>query len=457
MKRILVVIVVIAVLVAAVWAYRASSPAVPVDAATAEIGTIRQYIDERGKTRLPETYRITMPYAGRIKAITLEAGDRVTAGETVAQIVPADLDIAVTETRAAFDRITASIAENDDSSVENTVLSQANEYVESMGATVLAAQERVRAGVARLDFADKNLGRVQKLRETDAVSEQELNEAEVAQIEASVDLRQDQLVLAALESIASATAMLPTMVQQYIDRKSLTRAVLERERAQFEAALEQALLEQTRGTMTSPIDGVVLRREDTSERYLAAGTELLTLGRLEDLEVEADVLTQDATSIEPGDRVEIYGPAIGDTPAAGRVSRVFPAGFTKISSLGVEQQRVTVIVRFDDGVLDRLLRARNLGVGYRVHVRIVSDERTGALVVPRSALVRDDAGRWQVFAVDQGRVDVRPIEVGLINDRLAEVTGGLEEGSVVLVAPEPTLTSGERVEPVLQSPGNLVE
>ena len=457
MKRIILLVVIVVAVVTAVRAYRSYSTALPVVAARARTDTIRHYVDERAKTRLPQSYRITMPYAGRIRAITLEEGDSVTAGQTVAEIVPDDLDIVVAETKAQYDRLTAAIAENDDKSVEETILQQADEYVESMAATVLAAKERVRAGEAQLDFADKSLRRVQKLRETNAVSEEELNFAEVAQIEASVDLRQDELVFAALESMATATALLPTAVRQFIDRKRLTRAVLERERAQFEATLEQSLLEQTRGTMTSPVDGVVLRRHVTNERFLAAGTELLTVGRLADLEIEADILTQDATAIEPGDAVEIHGPAIGPMAVAGHVHRVSPAGFTKISSLGVEQQRVTVIARFDEGELDRLLKSRNLGVDYRVRVRIVAEERTGSLVVPRSALVRGNAGGWQVWAVESGEVVVRDVEVGLVNDRLAEIRRGLAEGHTVLIAPEPNLAAGTRVEPILQSPPNLVE
>jgi HlyD family secretion protein len=457
MKRSILSIVIIAVIAAAAWTYRSHSTAMPVDAAVARIDTIRHYVDERGKTRLPQSYRITMPYAGRIKAITFEEGDRVSAGQTLAEIVPDDLGIVVAETKAQFDRLTASIAENDDTSVEETILKQADEYTRSMAATVMAAKERVRAGEAQRDFADKSLKRVQTLRETNAVSEEELNVAEVAQIEASVDLRQDELVLAALESMATATALLPTAVRQFIDRKQLTRAVLERERAQFEAALEKSLLEQKRGTMTSPVDGVVLRRQVTNERFLAAGAELLTIGRLEDLEVEADVLTQDATSIGQGDAVEIHGPAVGPTAARGHVHRVSPAGFTKISSLGVEQQRVSVIVRFDDGELARLLSERNLGVDYRVGVRIVAEERTDVLVVPRSALLRDNAGGWQVMAVEAGRVAVRDVDVGLVNDRLAQITRGLAGGDTVLVAPEPSVDEGERVAPVLQSPPNLVE
>jgi len=202
--------------------------------------------------------------------------------------------------------------------------------------------------------------------------------------------------------------------------------------------------------MTSPIDGVVLARFVTNEGHLPAGTRLLEIGRLEDLEVEADVLSVDVVGAKPGDQVEIYGPAIGASSVRGTVARVYPAGFTKVSSLGVEQQRVKVIARFKAADLDRLRQERNLGVGYRVRVKIETAERLDALVVPRSALFRGPYGAWQVYAVRRGHAEVVDIQVGILNDELAEVTEGLSEADLVVPFPDSNLTDGERVTPVLR-------
>ena len=236
------------------------------------------------------------------------------------------------------------------------------------------------------------------------------------------------------------------MVGQYIDRKTLTGDVLEKEKAEAEAKLQQVLQEEDRGTMRSPVDGVVLDRLVSNEGYLSAGKTLLEIGRLEDLEVEADVLSLDVVAASVGDRAEIYGPAIGLPPARGIVERIYPAGFTKVSSLGVEQQRVKVIVRFDPSELKRLLRDRRLGVGYRVRVRIFTADKTQALLIPRSALFRAADNTWQVFAVRNGRARLQTVEVGLMNDEQVEIVRGLSEGEAVILAPESTLTDGARVD-----------
>jgi HlyD family secretion protein len=238
------------------------------------------------------------------------------------------------------------------------------------------------------------------------------------------------------------------MVRQYIEHKQLAEDVLEKERAEATARLRQVEHDIELGTITSPVDGVVLARHISDERYLTAGTVLLEIGRLEDLEVEADILTLDVVEAEVGDPVEIYGPAIGPAPARGKVARIYPAGFTKISSLGVEQQRVKVIVEFEPEELTRLRKQRDLGVGYRVRVRIITAQKPDALVVPRSALFRGDDGQWQVFAVRGGEAEIVPIGDGLMNDKLAEAVSGLEEGELVVEAPESNLTEGAAVEPV---------
>jgi HlyD family secretion protein len=238
---------------------------------------------------------------------------------------------------------------------------------------------------------------------------------------------------------------MPKMVEQYIHRKRLSGPVLEQEKAEAEARLSQIQEDRRRGTMRSPVDGVVLSRFITNERYLAAGTSLLEIGSLDDMEVEADILSLDVVAAKPGDKAEVYGPAIGLPRAKAVVARIYPAGFTKVSSLGVEQQRVKVILRFDKGELDRLLRDRRLGVGYHVRVKIFTDEKAQAILVPRSALFRDADNSWQLFVVRNGRARVQTVNVGLMNDETVEIAEGVAEDERIILAPESSLTDGSRV------------
>lgn len=420
--------------------------AVIVEAAPAKVGPIREFIDEQAKTRLPQTYLVTMPITGRIEAISLVEGTRVAKDQVVARIVPRDLELAVAENRAVVERLEASIRENADVSVEETTYQQAVEFVKSTVATVQAAAERMISGKAKLAYADRDLARVRRLATTGVKTQDALEQANLAQVQSDVDYKQDQLVHAAMVAMGAATDLMPRMVREYIDRKRLSGNVLRKQKAEAEARLQEVLREQHRGTMRSPVDGVVLDRLVSNERYLTAGQTLLEIGRPEDLEVEADVLSLDVVAAKVGDRVAIYGPAIGRTPARGTVARVYPAGFTKLSSLGVEQQRVKVIVRFAEGELKRLLKDRDFGVGYRVRVKIFTADRSQTLLIPRSSLFRAPDNTWRVFAVRNGKAELQTVEVGLMNDEQVEITQGLKDGELVILAPESTLTEGVRVE-----------
>jgi HlyD family secretion protein len=380
-------------------AYSNWNGGLPVEAAEARRGPVREFIDERGKTRLPRTYLITMPFNGRIEAIDLAEGAPVKRGQEVARIVPLDLSLSLDLQKATVERAEAAIVENDDASVEKTALKQTLSYVESMDHTVDAAAARVESGKAKLDYAERTLGRLTQLRAQGTVTEDALNQAELRHVESKVDYQQDVLVHAALVAMKAATDLMPTTVEQYIGRKQLKHDVLEKELDQARYRLREAERDAQRGTLLSPIDGVVLERSVSDERQLPAGETLLELGRLEDLEVEAEVLTQDVVNVTPGAAVDVYGPAIGPAPVKARVERIYPAGFTKVSSLGVEQQRVIVVIRFAPADLQRLRGERDIGVGYRVNVRIYTAAKDDALIVPRSALFRGNDGDWQVFAV----------------------------------------------------------
>lgn len=133
-------------------------------------------------------------------------------------------------------------------------------------------------------------------------------------------------------------------------------------------------------------------------------------------------------------------------PLTGRVSRIEPRGFTKVSSLGVEQQRVLVIVDFDPDVLEQFAAdGYTLGVGYRLQVRVITDTHENAVVVPRSALFRGTGDRWQVFVVHGNRARLADVRIGLLNDHEVEIVGGISANDIVVIAPETDLLDGARV------------
>lgn len=436
---------------AAIWSFMGGAGPT-VQAAKVTMKPLREFVDEEGKTRLPTVHMVTMPFAGKIEKIELEEGDPVQAGQIVAQVAKSDLEDAVAEAKAAVERLDASIAENRDNSIEDNSLLQAKYFVESMASTVAAARARLTAGEERMKFAESHLGRT--LETGRATSEDRKEDAQLSFVESKVNFQQDKLIHASVQAIESATKLLPAMITSYIDRKSLSRAVLEKQKEEAEARLRQVNTRAERGAMKSPITGVVLDRPENSERFVTGGELLLTIGDLNQLEVEADFLSQDVVKMQPGDPVEVYGPALGGNlgrGVSGAVDRISKAGFTKLSSLGVEQQRVSVIIRFEDAtqesIVVRLKKERNieLGVGFRVRVRVFTQSKDNALVIPRSAILRGADGGWQAFAIVAGRVELRNIELGLMNDDEVEVVKGLVKDDLVVLAPESRLVAGTRV------------
>ncbi len=444
-------LILVGALVAIVWPMLGSG--IPVEAARAQRTQIRQFVDERGKTRLPEVHLITMPFDGRVERIAIVERDEVRKGDVVARIVSSDLEDAVAEAKAVVERLEESIRKNDDVTVEGTSKTQTEKFVESMIHTLATAQSRMDSGKARMDYAEAHLGRVARLFQSGTKTQDEMDRAQLAHVEAQLDYRQAELIWRATASIKAASDLLPQMVQQFIDRKGLTRSVLEKQKAEATARLSQIETRRRRGQMRSPVDGVVLERLVSNERHLPAGQILLRIGQLERLEVETDVLSQDVADVQEGQTVEIYGPAIArynGGKAVGYVRRIYPAGFTKVSSLGVEQQRVKVIIGLAEGELAGLQAATDLGVDYRVRVRIFTAAAENTLVVPRSALFRGADGGWQVFEVLRGRARLTPVEVGLMNDRQVEILKGLSDNDVVVLAPETSLVDGARVKPLLR-------
>lgn len=444
----ILIVAVLACVVVGVGAIVTLAPGEPVDVVEAANGPIEQYIDERAVTRLPRTYLISMPYAARIEEIALSEGDRVEKNDPdkpVAKIVPEDLELAVDEAEAAVERLDASIVKNMSKDLEELAMRQSYELVRSMRDTIKAADTRVESGTEKKAYNKRRFDRLDEAYKAGAITDDEHDRVYLDYVTAGFDLAQDELVSRISKTLTVAVEIIPQMIEQWVTDKSLTDAVLKKQRAEASAALEQVKLRQERGTILSPVDGVVLERYVTDERFLAAGDPLLEIGRLEDLEIEADVLSVDVVDAKVGDRVEIYGPAVGAVPAKGRVVKVYPAGFTKVSSLGVEQQRVKVIVAIDPEDRQRLIEERGVKVGYRVRAKIITDERDRALVVPRSSLFRGADNQWQLFVAEGYRARLRTVEVGLMNDRLAEIVSGLKAGEQVIRTPPSSLVDGGKV------------
>lgn len=371
----------------------------PTDIAVVQQAPLRVTLDEEGETRVRDRFVVSAPLAGRVLRIELEPGDPVAADETVL---------------AVFQPQTPTLLDARSRAEAEAAVRAARSSLET------ARAERDRAQ-AELDFAEAEVERIRRLAREEIVSMTELDFAELA---------------ARSRAEALEAAEFGTQTARYqleVARARLVEGSTSTGNPGHREAGSPILLR-------SPVDGVVLRRIRESEAVVTAGEPLLEVGKPEDLEIVADYLSADAVKIRPGDRVliEEWG---GDRPLEGRVRRVEPSGFMKISALGVEEQRVNIVVDFNDPPEAR----HGLADGYRVELRVVLWEGEDVLQVPTGSLFRDGEG-WAVFTVEGGRARLRAVEIGRQGDLVAEVLSGLAAGDRVILHPGDSIAEGLRVE-----------
>ncbi|MHC4695644.1 MAG: efflux RND transporter periplasmic adaptor subunit [Planctomycetota bacterium] len=446
MRKLWLIVVVVVVVPLAFWALGIGRPVATLDVVKPKVQTLRVYVEEQAITELPHDHLVSMPIAGWLQPIMLREGDPVAVGQVIARLEAHDLQDRALQAQQRVAELETRIEETSDHRLERNALVEVEATVKAIDETVKAAEAKLEAAKATFDFTEAEVHRLENLVEVDSAAGREFRQAQLEYRKARADYQSDLLELAALKTLAAVSYIGPKFIKDYIDLKSfkLDAYAKQLERARAELKIAQRNLE--RAELRSPIDGVVLHRHQTRRQFLPAGTPLLTLGRLDDMEVTAEVLTERATRITPGDPVEIFGEALPDGPVPGNVLRVFPAGFTKISSLGVEQQRVNVTTKLEH-------RPERLGVGFRVYVRIFYDEAHDALTLPRRCLFRGSTGVWQAMTVRGGKTELRQVEIGLMNDDAAQIISGLRAEDIVVLNPSREIVSGLRVRTTPQAQG----
>lgn len=454
-QKLIIGLTVAAVLVATSIVYELAKPGPPVDAVEVRPGTLRASVADRARTSLPEIARLTMPVDGRIEPIRLEPGTPVKQGDVVARLDTTTLEAEAAAARAEVATIQAQLDLLADNRIENTVLDEAKEWIAAMAKVEQSATALIEANAANAAFTDWWREAEQKLQAQGAVAEEKYRRAKSESSQAEVDLAVARLNQQLVQVFQKIFELGPEYVSEYLARKTLETKVLEQQKAAAEARARAAEYQLSRAEIRAPSDGVVLERLVESERELSAGALLLTIGQPERLRVTLDLLSSEAGPVKIGDAAEITGAVLDDMVLKGRVTRVDPQAFTKVSSLGVDQQRVRLIIGFDDGELKRFAKTgRTLGVAYRVQARVFTDQRDEALSIPRLALLRAKDGGWQVFRSIDGKAVLTSIELGIGNERQIQVTDGLSAGDVVLVSPPKGLADGDKVSPSVPTEGS---
>ena len=378
------ILVVLGILGVALWPEQ-----IEVNVAAAQRGPLQVTIDEEGETRVRDRFVVSAPVTGRLERIELEPGDPVVRGKTVlARLTPAQPVLLDNRTQA-----------------ELTAAVEASRA--AIGAAI-AERDRAAATLAR---AQSSLKRQLELQEAGAISREELE--------------------------TSQTGL-------KVAEEALKAANFAVSRAEFDLQMTRARLQQPGAggrtiTIVSPIDGIVLKRLHESEQVVPVGESLVEVGNPGAMEVVADFLSADAVRIPRNARV-LLEQGDGGMPLEGRVRRVEPSGFMKVSALGVEEQRVNVLIDF----VDAASATRSLGDNYRVEVHVVLSESPDVLKIPVGVLFRRGQD-WTVFVAENGRVRSQRVELGQRNATEAQVVTGLEAGQEVVLHPPDGLQDAVRV------------
>jgi len=399
-KRILTILFVLGLAGAVVYAFLPKP--IAVDLAHVETGNLQVTVEEDGKTRVRDRYVISSPLAGRLRRIRLRPGDRVNPGQVLAVIEPADPEL-----------------------LDPRALAQTEARVRVSRAALERAGAQLKSAEVALDLAEAEYGRAEHLVQKNALSKSDLDSKRMQKRTREEEVRRDR----------SAEEVARFELEQ-------AQAALLRTRIHSSEADENAHFEIPSPPITrSGLVFHVLRVVQESEAVVSPGTQLIELGDLADLEVEIDVLSSDAARIPPGARVllEQWG---GEEPLEARVRLVEPSGRTKVSALGVEEQRVNVIVDFPD----REMIPPSLGDGFRVEAKIIIWEQEGVMKVPTSALFRHGDG-WAVFRIENERAVLRSVKLGRKSALAAEVLEGLALGDTVVIHPSDRITDGVQIVP----------
>ncbi len=371
---------------------------VAVDVRSVGRGRLAVRVTDDGVTRIRERHVVRAPLAGIMSRVELHPGDAVISGSTVMTTIDPP-DPTLLDPRAEADALAR---------------------VETAEALVNLAEQALARARVQEEYTAADLARARELFPTKAVTHEELDAAERAwktAVDDGAEAEQQIHVARHLVEVAAAAFVRSRPARDGDPRPGA---------------------DGWRLVVTAPIDGRVLRVLREGEGLVDAGAELVEIGDARDLEAVIDLVSEDAVKVKPGDRCEITG--WGGGPLDGRVRVVEPRGFTKVSPLGVEEQRVNVVVDIDVPEDDQPA----LGDDFRVEAAIIVDDIHDAVLVPLAAVFRRD-GREAVFVVADGRARLAPVTIGRRGDRDAEVVRGLNGGEQVIAYPPDTVTDGTRV------------
>jgi HlyD family secretion protein len=387
----------IALAVIGAFIYALSPKPVLVDTTVIARGPLKVTVDEEGETRIREIYVVSSPLDGRVLRSPREVGDVVMKDKTLLAVIePGDPSFLDIRTRRELEAVVAAAE-----------------------ASIILTESEIDRAESELEFAMSDMKRAKSLAERGTISERTLEKA-------ALDVQTRQAGLAQARA---------NLILRHRQRDSAQARLIGPEKKRDKAKNDSCCVE-----VHAPVDGKVLRIDKESEQIVKAGEPLLRIGDPKDLEIVVDLLSTDAVKVKTGAQARIEGWG-GPKPLTAKVRRIDPAGFTKVSALGIEEQRVNTIL----DLTSPREELPTLGHDFRVFVRITVWSSEDALKVPLGALFRQ-GNRWAVFKVVDGTARLTPVKIGQRNTHMAEIIEGLEPGARVILHPSDRVISGSDVE-----------
>lgn len=399
-------------------------PSLMVEMSEVSTQTVYEYIVEDAKTRLDNEYIIDMPIAGTIERMTLNIGDRIEQGQMIAQVDTFALEQEIRQVEALITQQSALMVGVDVEKPKDEDIASAKLRVNEMKDALSIASKTGDVLKINRDEALKAFERNKGLLEAGATSQSAYDEAELRHKGLEEDLKRAKLqVDAAQKALGQAEIALKRLTGS-VDDNEYVRDSFTAEIDGLKARLAALNDDLKKAKILAPVTGPVLEKYIEDQRVLRPGEPILKLGDMNSIEIECDVLSEEITPMQVGNSVEIMGKALKGRELMGEVARIYPAGYMKISVLGVEQQRVRTIIAFDNETVQ-------LRPGTSVDVRIITAQSPDTLAVPDRALFRNE-GEWSLFVVENGTARLVNVEVGLRNDDWAEITSGVEAGALIV-------------------------
>jgi HlyD family secretion protein len=412
---------------------------IEVDTQPVTQGTLQVTVNAEGKTRIREDFVISATVNGRLNRIKLDEGDLVKKGTIVATIDPLPLNTSVKETLAKLAEVQAQRQGVATLRPKSAQLAQTRSRISVAQANQLQAEARVAQTQATLAQARRDAQRDRELAAKGAISRQEQERTQLNQTTKVKELEAAILTAtAAAKEVEAAQAELQVLQKQQSDPDYLLK-VYDAQIASLEAQLSKLQDDASRTNIYVPIDGKVLRILQKSSNFVSEGTQLIKVGNPQDLELVIDVLSKDALKIKPGNKI-LIAPENNDMNNSikgnlqAQVRSIEPSAFTKVSALGVEEQRVNIIGDFVDS-------AHDFGDAYRVDVQIVVWESKNVLQVPLSSLFRC-GDNWCVFVVKDKKAQRQTVKIGNRSNYKAEILAGLSKNEVVILYPSEQIKAG---------------